>query len=194
MPDVNREMGAGDVKTTDSFSHQLFTFLLLIREKIYKQWEDSYNDKLTTLQFHVVATLGMYGSMTMSALAEIMGMQKQSATKVVNQLVGMKFIRRIDDESDRRVVRVDITPEAKAYLERFSMENMKQVCKSFEALSDGELAELRQALAVFNRILPRVSAGEKETAVFRKITTEVRARNRKAESPLLFLAVPGIIG
>lgn len=150
------------MKTPDSFSGQLLTFLLLIREKIYKQWEESYNDKLTTLQFHVVATLGMYGSMTMSALAEIMGMQKQSATKVVNQLVGMKFIRRIDDEADRRVVRVDVTPEARVYLERFTIENMKQVCKSFETLSDGELAELQQAIAVLNRILPHVSAGEKK--------------------------------
>lgn len=147
----------------DLFSNQLLTFLLLIREKIYKQWEDSYNDKLTTLQFHVVATLGMYGSMTMSALADIMGMQKQSATKVVNQLVGMKFIRRIDDETDRRVVRVDTTPEAKAYLKRFSIENMKQVGRSFESLNDGELAELRQAIETFNRILPHVSTGKKRS-------------------------------
>lgn len=150
------------MKTPDIFSNQLFTFVLLIREKIYKQFEDSYNDKLTSLQFHVVATLGMYGSLTMSALAETMEMQKQSATKIVNQLVAIGFLRRIDDETDRRIVRVDITPEAKAYLDRFSIENMKQVSKSFESLSDGEFAELQQAIATVNRILPHVSVREKK--------------------------------
>lgn len=150
------------MKIPDTFSHQLFTFLLLIREKIYRQFEDSYNDKLTSLQFHVIATLGMYGSLTMSALAEIMGLQKQSATKIVNQLVELNFIRRIDDETDRRIIKVDITPEAKAYLDRFSIENMKQVSRYFESLSDEEFAELQGAVATVNRILPNVSVKEKK--------------------------------
>ena len=148
----------------DTFSNQLFTFLLLIREKIYKQFEDSYNDKLTSLQFHVVATLGMYGGMTMSALAEIMGLQKQSATKIVNQLVEIHFIRRFNDEKDRRIIMVDNTPEAQAYLVRFSIENMKQVSRYFESLSDREFSELQNAIETVNRILPHVSVNEKHPA------------------------------
>lgn len=153
------------MKISDIFSNQLFTFLLLIREKIYKQFESSYNDKLTSLQFHVVATLGMYGSMTMSALAEIIGLQKQSATKVINQLVQINFICRIFDESDRRIIKVDITPEAKAYLDRFSIENMKQVSKYFESLSDEEFIELQKAIETVNRILPHVLVKDKRTFV-----------------------------
>ena len=150
------------MKIPESFSNQLFTFLLLIREKIYNQFEESYNDKLTSLQFHVVATLGMYGSLTMSALAGIMGLQKQSATKIVNQLVELNFIRRFSDESDRRIIKVDITPEAKAYLDKFSIENMKQVSRYFESLSDEEFIELQNAVETVNRILPHVSVKEKK--------------------------------
>lgn len=145
------------MKIPDSFSGQLFTFLLLIREKIYKQFEESYNDQLTTLQFHVVATLGMYGSMTMSALAQTMGLQKQSATKVVNQLVAMNFIHRVRDESDRRVVKVDVTRKAREYLDEFSIENMQRVSGYFESLSPAEFDELSRAIASINRILPHVS-------------------------------------
>ncbi len=150
------------MKIPDTFSNQLFTFLLLIREKIYKQFEGSYNDKLTSLQFHVVATLGMYGSMTMSTLAEIIGLQKQSATKVVNQLVQLNFICRFHDESDRRIIKVDTTPEAKAYLDKFSIENMKQVSKYFESLSEDEFIELQKAIETVNRILPHVSVKDKK--------------------------------
>ena len=150
------------MKIPDTFSNQLVTFLLLIREKIYKQFENSYNDKLTSLQFHVVATLGMYGGLTMSALADIMGLQKQSATKVVDQLVQINFIRRFHDESDRRLIKVDNTPEAKAYLDRFSIENMKQVSKNFASLSDDEFMELQKAIETINRILPHVSVKDKK--------------------------------
>lgn len=150
------------MELSDTFSDQLFTFLLLMREKIYKQFEESYNDKLTSLQFHVVATIGMYGSMTMSTLAETMGLQKQSATKIVNQLVAIDFVRRIRDEKDRRIVKVDITPRAKDYLDRFSIENMKRVEQYFESLSREEFDELYKAIATLNRILPHVSVKEKK--------------------------------
>ena len=151
------------MKIPDIFSNQLFTFLLLIREKIYKQFEGSYNDRLTSLQFHVIATLGMYGGMTMSSLAKKMNLQKQSATKVVNQLVGMDFIRRFNDEADRRIIKVENTPEAKAYLDRFSIENMKQVSRYFASLSNEEFMELQKAIETVNRILPHVSVKDKKS-------------------------------
>lgn len=151
------------MKRMDSFSNQLLTFLMLIREKIYKQFENSYDDKLTSLQFHVIATLGMYGSMTMSALSETMGLQKQSATKIVNQLVELKFIYRFSSETDRRIIKVGNTPEAKAYLDRFSIENMKQVSRYFESLSDDEFIELQKAIETVNRVLPRVSVKDKKS-------------------------------
>lgn len=142
---------------SEQLHQQLVTFILLINEKIVKQFAYTYKDGLTTSQFYVVATLNSYGRMTMSALADKLGMQKQQATKIANQLVEIHFLRRIYDKADRRIIMVELTEKAKTYVEEYSAENMNRISQSFDSLAESELAELQSALEIFNKILPHVA-------------------------------------
>lgn len=136
-----------------SLEQCVFNFIRLYNEKVTRQFADTYRDTFTAVQFFTLATLKEYGVMTMSMLGDRMGMQKQQTTKVVNQLEELGYLYRIHDKQDRRIVKIDLTEQARAYLERFSQENLSRLGALFGQLSEQDLAEFRQALSVLNRIL-----------------------------------------
>jgi DNA-binding MarR family transcriptional regulator len=141
----------------EKFHEQLVTFVLLINEKITKQILGIHKDRLTASQFLVVATVKNYGSITMSALAERMDIQKQQATKIVNQLVEMGLMHRIPYQKDRRIIHVDLTETGNEFMYNYFIESMKNISRHFSALDEREFAELRAAIEAFNKILPHVS-------------------------------------
>ena len=49
----------------------------------------------------------------MTDFAENLGIKKQQATRIINNLVEKGYVQRIYDESDRRIVFIRLTQEAK---------------------------------------------------------------------------------
>ena len=145
----------------EQFEQKLLTFFLLVNEKINRQFEDTYRDRLTTSQFYAVALLNDHGCMSMSALAKRMDIQKQQATKVANQLAGMGFLQRGSDMADRRITTADLTPRAKEYMASYRLENIKHISHQFTALPAEELARLEAAVDTINAILPQVAMKKK---------------------------------
>lgn len=141
----------------ENFHQQLVTFMLLINEKITKQMVNIHKNVLTTSQFLVIATIKNYGCMTMSALAVRINIQKQQATKIVNQLVEMGYLCRKPHQKDRRIVHVDLTDKGNEFMYVYFIESMKNVSMHFATLDEREMAELQAAIEAFNRIMPHVS-------------------------------------
>lgn len=147
---------------TEQFDQKLMTFLLLIQEKITKQFEDTHRDTLTTSQFFAVALINDAGGMSMSVLAKKMGIRKQQATKVANQLAQKGFIRRDFDQADRRITRVELTPKAQEYMASYMIENIKHMSQRFALLEEGEFAQLQDAIDTINRILSQIAVEKKK--------------------------------
>lgn len=67
---------------------------------------------LSSSQAGIVKYLAIHKTATMSELAHKFGISLPSVTELVNKLVSNNMVERIADESDRRIVRVKLTPSA----------------------------------------------------------------------------------
>ncbi|NLC45279.1 MAG: MarR family transcriptional regulator [Clostridiales bacterium] len=141
---------------TERFLQQTVIFSLLVIEKINKQLLKTYKEDLTSSEFYALLSVYYFGDMKMTAFADNLGIKKQQATRVINDLVKKGYIQRIYDESDRRVVLISLTPEAKMYLNGYTAKTIGMVNDSLEGFNKSEIEELQNAIKTINRLLPKI--------------------------------------
>jgi len=73
-----------------------------------------------------------FDGLPQSKLAHILDKDKAAVTRLLNSLVKLNLVERIQDKDDRRIIRAHITPEGKAVFEQFM--------PKLQALSDLALA------------------------------------------------------
>jgi len=71
---------------------------------------------LTPSQASALAGVGRLGSPTLGALAASESVQPPSMTRIVGSLEKLGYVTRVVDESDRRVIRITITPAGEVML------------------------------------------------------------------------------
>ncbi len=65
---------------------------------------------LTAPQLHALHWLGVDGALTMGELARRVGVSEKTITGIVDRMESASLLKRVRDESDRRIVRAEITP------------------------------------------------------------------------------------
>jgi len=135
------------------FLEQTIVFSLLVVEKINKLLEKTYKDDLTFYEFYTLLAVNYFGDMTMTDFADYLGIKKQQATRVVNNLVQKEYVRRVYDESDRRVVLITLTPEAKKYLNEYTANTITLINDSLDDFSEPEIKEFQNAIETINKML-----------------------------------------
>ncbi len=83
-------------------------------------------------------------------LVKMLGVTPGAVTQLVDGLVEMDLVRREEDASDRRIIRIKLTEFAKGKLKDFKRSYLGAAGQTFDVLSDAEIAEL-------DRLLDKVS-------------------------------------
>ncbi len=73
--------------------------------------------QLTARQMAVVVALARRPGATMSELAAALGVGRAAASELVERLVQKGVVQRVPDPADRRAVRLDLSPRARALAE-----------------------------------------------------------------------------
>ena len=73
---------------------------------------------LTIGQFSILAQARFAGGARLGEMAELLGMDGSTLSRLVQPLIGAGFITFEADETDRRVKRILLTPEGRAILKR----------------------------------------------------------------------------
>lgn len=141
---------------TEGFLQQTIIFSLLVTERINKQLVKTYKEDLTSSEFYALLSVYYFGDMKMTAFADNLGIKKQQATRVINDLVNKGHIQRIYDESDRRVVLISLTMEAKMYLKEYTAKTLGLMNDSLDAFNKSEIEELQNAIETINGLLPKM--------------------------------------
>lgn len=110
---------------------------------------------LTAHQLEALSALSG-GSLTMGELCERLDISESAGTALSDRLVAHGMVLREADPSDRRVVRLSLSEEARATVERFRALKRTRVAEVLAVLGDGELAALA---AVYERLVARAPAG-----------------------------------
>jgi DNA-binding MarR family transcriptional regulator len=114
-----------------------------------KMWAVNYNLLLATdiNKSHVGLMFTLYRAenmtLTMSALGNAMAVSKPNVTTIVDKLVALNFVERVNDPDDRRLVYIKLTKEGKAFIEQWRV-NLKNAFKKILLnYSDNEVKLLR---------------------------------------------------
>ncbi|GIH96882.1 MarR family winged helix-turn-helix transcriptional regulator [Planobispora siamensis] len=78
------------------------------------------DSNLTMRQLKVVLLLSVRGSASGQDLAQHLGVGLGTVTGIVDRLIGHGLVTRREDPNDRRVRRVELTPEGRTLVERIS--------------------------------------------------------------------------
>jgi len=110
---------------------------------------------VTMAQAKVLYVVLAAGHLHMSELASRLGIGASSASEVVERLVELGLLRRVDDADDRRQVVITATPDAAALIERFRELNQRQLREMLGRLDADELAIVAESLEIFHRAIDR---------------------------------------
>jgi len=106
---------------------------------------------LTSHQTSVLAMLGP-GGLRVNRIAANLGVRVPTATQSVGRLVDAGLVERTADPGDARAVVVVLTERGRAALEQENVLRDAAVAEALAALDDDELARLRDALPLLDRI------------------------------------------
>ena len=90
---------------------------------------------LSLLQVDALRAVKMHGPLEMGDLAKQMGISPASASTMADRLVKAGCLERIQDETDRRIVKLMLSPAARTKFESMLAHKTAKLSKALEALS-----------------------------------------------------------
>ncbi len=133
---------------------ELLDLLPLWYCQITKNFEQCMDQGVSLDLYYCIRAIQWGGGLiTMSALADRMQMTKQHMTKKVNRLVELKFVERVYDPADRRVIKVKVTPEGCRFAAAFLEKEAGGLRELIEKMDMKEQRNFVEAVRTLNQIL-----------------------------------------
>jgi DNA-binding MarR family transcriptional regulator len=105
------------------------------------------NFDVTLPQFEVLCELDRRGGpVAMSQLSSRLNVTSSNLTGVVDRLVRKGLVRRFRSKKDRRVQRIEMTPEGRTIHAEIAADNALWIARAFTNLTDEEVIQLRKLL------------------------------------------------
>ncbi len=111
---------------------------------------------LTTTEIDVLVAAERRGPIRMSDLAEFTGLNPTMLSRLIPKLEESGLIRRLFDDSDRRVCRVEATAKGHRLLERVRSERNDVLSRRLEELDGEQRRALAAALPVLEQLAERL--------------------------------------
>ncbi|MBL7070461.1 MAG: winged helix DNA-binding protein [Candidatus Omnitrophica bacterium] len=110
------------------------------KEMIRRQIDEIHKDKITFQQLLILEFIERAGQLKMSEIAGFMDVSTAAVTGIVERLVREKYVERVYDKRDRRVIRIRITPKGSQIVTRVSEQRRSMVIRLFHKVSDVDRA------------------------------------------------------
>lgn len=112
-----------------------------------RRWADRCRAHgLSILGFDVLALLEMREPLTMSELADELGLGLSNATGVINRMEERGLVGRRDDPTDRRLVRVELTDAGRRLIGEIEAARRDRMTQLFAALGDAQRERVLHAV------------------------------------------------
>lgn len=159
--DIDKKRVLMEVKLKEErISEKFIQNLLLVmpnwHSKLIKPFKEMLNREMSLETYYCLETLKLYGTVTMTQLAQEMKVTKQQLTRLVDKLSEHQFVERTCDPKDRRAIWLQLTPRAISYLDNYYKKNTTFIQMLEEQLTDEELQKLNQAVETLGEILPKL--------------------------------------
>ena len=142
-----------------------------LRMAAFQGWA---RDALSIVHLSVLAALEVHGPLSMTKLAEVMDVSVASATGIVDRMEKRGVVRRRHDETDRRVVLVEITKAGAKVSSDMEKNRNQRLRKLLDVLTDDELSSFLFGLRALGAARARLHFEKTEGGI-------VAARTREHE-------------
>jgi DNA-binding MarR family transcriptional regulator len=113
--------------------------------------------ELTHLQFHILEELFQEkAGISMTQLAKNISISKQQLTPLINKLEELDYVVKVQDNSDKRVMKLNLSKEGKGIVSKRWEEFHAVLCDRLSNLSGEDLIDLDYAISKLNRILNKI--------------------------------------
>ncbi len=134
---------------------ELAARLRLAVTRLARQLRQTSDSDLSPTQSAVLATLANHGPVTLGELAELERVASPTITKVTGILHERGLVEKLTDPDDRRFVRVELTAEGRALVERSRARKTAWLARQLQGLPPGDLERLAGAADVLEHLTAR---------------------------------------
>jgi DNA-binding MarR family transcriptional regulator len=131
-------MSSENLETADRLHSAAIRLLRLVRS------EDAQSG-IGPAQLSALSVLVFGGAKTVSELATLEQVRPPTMSRIVDGLVRKKLVQRVEDEADRRTVRVSTTAKGEKLMLAGKERRVKALAARFDALAAAELKTLDAA-------------------------------------------------
>lgn len=128
----------------------------LILNKLELNKAELGNLHITRSQFFILLALMGNDTLNMTQLSSYIASSKEQATRAVAPLVEAGYVHRFHDETNRKLVLIQLTPAGKTFLRQTKQQLQEALEKKFEGLTEEDRQELVQSLHNILRILKKI--------------------------------------
>ncbi len=147
-----------DKATIDLLIQRYEEVYFISARKIFTLISQSLTE-VTTEQYLVLRYLNVHGASPSSVLADHFDVNRSAITAMVDRLVTKGFVKRYRNESDRRVILLDITEQGREIAEK-GEEQIRSFVESFLLRLEPE--ELEQFIQTYEKIANWLKCESKE--------------------------------
>lgn len=114
------------------------------------QWNKTFNEDLGVSHVLVLGHLKVHGKSRPSEIAKVLGLTPPTLTHLSDKLVKKKLAERVMDESDRRIVYLDITEKGLETLDRANREGQELRKALINKLTEEEREQMKNIYKKLN--------------------------------------------
>lgn len=145
MPEIN----SLDV---EEFIQNLHLFNYLTRHNMEDRFVQQATDKqISFVQMNLMRILAMHPGQTVGDVAKFMNVSYPAATKTIDKLVRLGFVRRKEDQQDRRIAHLHLTPVGKRAVDRYLQAKTDHVRRILDQFGDEKGQRLNDQLLEFSK-------------------------------------------
>jgi DNA-binding MarR family transcriptional regulator len=120
----------------EPFTRRMFTRIITGLSRSLRE------EELSVAQVATLYLLDEHGSRRMSEVAADLARPAPATSRMIDDLVNRRLLRRVEDPSDRRAKLLSLTPQGRAFVVRASEARMQTISETFVALPKEAALEL----------------------------------------------------
>ncbi len=115
------------------------------------------SEDVTVVQYRTLVLLASRGPQNLAGLASLVGVTPATATRMCDRLVRKRLITRHTERSDRRQIRVTLSPRGRQMVDAVTQYRRREIDRILAAIDQDERRLLVRALTDFARAAGEVS-------------------------------------
>ena len=140
----------------------LTDIMMILHKRIFNPSIIAKRSKISPAQLGIMFTLLRIENPSVSQLAKLLRISKPNMTPLLDSLIELGYIKRDRDEKDRRILRISLTKEGKAFYEKMKEYNSEAIENGMKSLTPEEAEEMARCSGILLSLLKKIPSGSVE--------------------------------